>query len=202
VGVGPIHLGVERMQKVVLVRHASATGQEATAALTSEGRRQARVLADLLLPLQIQRVISSPFVRATESVTPFCLRAGLRLETDDRLVERVLSARDLPDWREHLRRSFDDPDYRLEDGESSRTAQARGASALRAALASGERCVLVTHGNLLALMLRSVDATVGFDAWSGLSNPDAYVLDVGDDGPSGFGRIWSDCPDGPANRRS
>jgi 2,3-bisphosphoglycerate-dependent phosphoglycerate mutase len=178
------------MQKIVLVRHATATGQEATAALTSEGQRQARVLTNLLLPLQIRRVISSPFVRATESVTPFCRRAGIRLETDDRLIERVLSDRHLPDWREHLRRSFDDLDYRLPDGESARTAQARGTSALRAALASGERCVLVTHGNLLALMLRSIDATVGFDTWSGLSNPDAYVLHVGDDGPREFSRLW------------
>jgi 2,3-bisphosphoglycerate-dependent phosphoglycerate mutase len=178
------------MQKIVLVRHATATGQAATAALTSEGQREARMLADLLLPLRIQRVISSPFARATESVTPFCRRAGLRLETDDRLIERVLSARDLPDWREHLRRSFDDPDYRLEDGESSRTAQARGISALRAALASGERCVLVTHGNLLALILRSIDATVGFDMWSRLSNPDVFVLHGRDQGPEGFNRIW------------
>jgi 2,3-bisphosphoglycerate-dependent phosphoglycerate mutase len=66
-GVRPINLGVEPMQTIVLVRHAAATGQEATAALTSEGQRQARVLTNLLLPLQIQRVISSPFVRATES---------------------------------------------------------------------------------------------------------------------------------------
>jgi len=178
------------MQQIVLVRHAAATGQDATAALTSEGQRQARVLADLLLPLRIQRVISSPFARATESVTPFCRRAGLRLETDDRLVERVLSAGDLPDWREHLRRSFDDLDYRLEGGESSRAAQARGTSAVRAALKSGERCVLVTHGNLLALILRTIDATVGFDMWSGLSNPDVFVLYVGAEGPSGFNRIW------------
>jgi 2,3-bisphosphoglycerate-dependent phosphoglycerate mutase len=148
------------------------------------------VLADLLLPLRIQRVISSPFARATESVTPFCRRAGLRLETDDRLVERVLGAGDLPDWREHLRRSFDDLDYRLEGGESSRAAQARGTSAVRDALKSGERCVLVTHGNLLALILRSIDATVGFDMWSGLSNPDVFVLSVGAEGPSGFNRIW------------
>ena len=49
------------------------------------------------------------------------------------------------------RRSFEDLDYRLEGGESSRTAQARGTAAVRAALASGERCVLVTHGNLLAM---------------------------------------------------
>jgi len=184
-------MGAEPIQKIVLVRHATATGQDANAALTIEGQRQARMLADLLLRFQIQRVISSPFVRATESVEPFCRRADLRLETDDRLVERVLSARNLPDWREHLRRSFDDLDYCLEDGESSRTAQARGTSAVRAALTSGERCVLVTHGNLLALILRSIDATVGFDVWSRLSNPDAFVLHVDDEGPRAFSRVWT-----------
>jgi broad specificity phosphatase PhoE len=117
-------IGTEPMQTIVLVRHAAATSQDANAALTIEGRRQANLLADLLLQFQIQRVISSPFVRAIESAEPFCRRAGLRLETDDRLVERVLSARqDLPDWRDHLGRSFDDPDYCLEGGESSRTAR-------------------------------------------------------------------------------
>lgn len=178
------------MAEIVLVRHAIATGQEADAALTIEGQRQASRLADLLLPFQFERVISSPFVRATETVEPLCARAHLRMETDDRLVERVLSARNVPDWREHLRRSFDDVDYCLEGGESSRTAQARGTAAVGAALASGERCVLVTHGNLLALILRSVDATVGFDRWAGLSNPDVFVLHIGDDGRQGFSRVW------------
>jgi 2,3-bisphosphoglycerate-dependent phosphoglycerate mutase len=178
------------MRQIVLVRHATAAGQEADAALTTEGHQQARTLADLLLRLEVRRVISSPFLRATASVEPFCRRAGLRAETDDRLVERVLSARNLPDWREHLRRSFDDLDYSLAGGESSRTAPARGTAAVRDALASGERCVLVTHGNLLTLILRSIDARVGFDAWSSLSNPDAYVLH-GDDGPRGFHRVWA-----------
>ena len=179
------------MHQIVLVRHAAATGQDALATLTDEGQRQARMLADVLWPFNIQRVISSPFVRATESVGPFCRRANLLVETDDRLVERVLSARSLPDWREHLRWSFEDLDYCLEDGESSRTAQARGTSAIRTALASGERCLLVTHGNLLALMLKSIDATVGYDVWSMLSNPDVFVLHVNDDGPHGFSRAWA-----------
>ncbi len=179
------------MQTIVLVRHATATGQDTNASLTIEGQRQARMLADLLLQFQIQRVISSPFVRAIESIEPFCRRAGLRLEADDRLVERVLGARDLPDWREHLRRSFDDLDYCLDGGESSRTAQDRGTSAVRAALATGECCVLVTHGNLLALILKSIDATAGFDLWSTLSNPDAFVLHIDDGGPTGFSRIWT-----------
>src|SRR5262245_45310957 len=104
------------MQSMVLVRHAAAIGQDANATLTIEGQRQAQLLADLLLQFEIQRVISSPAVRAVESVKPFCRCADLRLETDDRLVERVLSAQDLPDWRDHLRRSFDDLEYCLEGG--------------------------------------------------------------------------------------
>jgi hypothetical protein len=43
-----------------------------------------------------------------ESVELFMSRAGLAIETDPRLTERVLSGRSLPDWREHLRRSFED----------------------------------------------------------------------------------------------
>lgn len=179
------------MQELLLVRHAAATGQDASAALTAEGERQAQVLTDVLIRSGVQRVISSPFVRAMETVRPFCNRTGIQLETDDRLVERVLSGRDLPDWRDHLRQSFDDADYCLDGGESSRSAQARGLSALQAAQASGERCVLVTHGNLLALMLRSMDAAVGFDEWSKLSNPDAFLVQVDDEGLGRFSRVWS-----------
>jgi 2,3-bisphosphoglycerate-dependent phosphoglycerate mutase len=187
----------ESMPDVVVVRHAAASGQSSDAALTTEGQRQAAALAGLLLPLGIERVISSPSRRAIQSTAPFCARAGLRVELEPCLVERVLSARDLPDWREHLRRSFDDPEYRVGDGESSRAAQERGTAVLRAALASGRRCVLVTHGNLLALILRSVDASAGFDFWSRLSNPDAFIIHVDDRGPRGFSRIWQ--PGGPAS---
>ncbi len=183
-------MGPHHNQQLILVRHAAATGQDPAAALTAQGQRQALALAEFLLPRQIERVISSPFARAIDSITPFCRSAGLRLETDERLVERVLTSQQLPDWREHLRRSFDDPDYRLDDGESCCAAQARGTSVTREALASGQRCVLVTHGNLLALILRSIDSTVGFDLWSGLSNPDAFVIEADHEGPKRASRIW------------
>jgi 2,3-bisphosphoglycerate-dependent phosphoglycerate mutase len=132
-------------------------------------------------------VICSPFRRAVESIDPFCLQAGLRVEIDPRLVERVLSVGNL---REHLRRSFDELDYCLEGGESSRTAQERGMSVVHEALASSRRCALVTHGNMLALILKWADATVGFDFWSGLSNPDVFVLHADGHGSKGFSRVW------------
>jgi hypothetical protein len=39
-------MGLEPMQEIVLVRHATATGQDATAALTMEGQRQALMAAN------------------------------------------------------------------------------------------------------------------------------------------------------------
>lgn len=178
------------MQPLVLVRHAAASGQEATAPLTVEGHRQAQRLAEVLVPFQLERIISSPFVRAVDSIAPFCTRANLPVETDDRLVERVLNPPPEADWRVHLRRSFEDLDYALDGGESGRTAQARGLSVMRTAVASGRRCVLVTHGNLLALLLQSFDATFGFERWATLSNPDVFVLHDAGDGPTGFQRVW------------
>jgi 2,3-bisphosphoglycerate-dependent phosphoglycerate mutase len=181
------------MARVVLVRHAEATGQSADAPLSAIGQGQAQQLARLLCGFEIERVVSSPFRRALESVQPFAERSGLVVETDSRLVERVLSAQALPDWREHLRRSFEEPDYRMHDGESSRAAQARAVAAVLDAVAGGQRCLVATHGNLLALILQWVDAQVGYDVWAKLSNPDVFVIDVDAAGQRRFRRLWGEA---------
>lgn len=180
----------EALREVVLVRHAAATGQEPEAPLSAEGRRQAGLLAELLLPLGLERIVASPFRRALESVEPLAARSGLRLETDPRLAERVLSERSLADWREQLRRSFQELDLCLEGGESSRCARARGVAAVLAASAGTRRCAVVTHGNLLALILGWVDPTVGYEQWSLLSNPDVFLVQLDGQRPREFRRLW------------
>ncbi len=35
---------------------------------------------------------------------------------------------------------------------------------------------LVTHGNLMTLILKHFDASFGFKAWSQLTNPDIYLV--------------------------
>lgn len=49
------------MEEIVLVRHAAATGQEATAPLTIDGQRQARALDHFLRRFRIDGAICSPF---------------------------------------------------------------------------------------------------------------------------------------------
>lgn len=38
--------------------------------------------------------------------------------------------------------------------------------------------MVVTHGNLMTLLLRYFDERFGFEAWAALTNPDVYLVTV------------------------
>jgi 2,3-bisphosphoglycerate-dependent phosphoglycerate mutase len=177
------------LSRLVLVRHCESAGQAPEAPLTEAGRRQAADLAERLAPLGIDRVVSSPYLRARETIAPFAARAGLAIGTDERLAERVLSPGPVDHWRECVARSFEDPDHRLPGGESGRAVLARGWAAVVAALDGGHRLpVVVSHGQLLALVLHSIDPSFGFRGWESLRNPDVFLLERRTDASLAFAR--------------
>lgn len=179
------------MRHIDLVRHCKAEGQAPDAPLTELGRAQAEKLADFYAATPVDLLISSPYERAVRTIEPLASRMGIKLQLDDRLAERLLSAAELPDWRERLRQTYDDLDLVLEGGESSRGAMARAAAVVRDALERKCRhAVLVTHGNLMSLLLKHFDDRFGFREWEVLSNPDVYRLTFADEVPE-IRRIWS-----------
>ena len=167
------------VKRLFLVRHCESTGQGASAPLTATGQIQAARLADYLTTLGVELLVSSPYTRAQQSIAPLARRLRLSIEFDPCLVERVLSAAPLAHWREAVRQTFEELDLAWPGGESSRTAMARGRAAIDALFARPERTlVIVTHGNLMTLILRSFEAQFGFQAWEHLSNPDVYCIEV------------------------
>jgi 8-oxo-dGTP diphosphatase len=77
----------------VLLRHASAGDRvdwehdDHLRALDAKGRRQSAALVELLRPLGVRRVVSSPYVRCVQTVEPLAAALGLPLEQDHRLAE-------------------------------------------------------------------------------------------------------------------
>jgi len=123
------------MSKILyLVRHCQSTGQAPDAPLTALGQSQAVALVDWLGCVGIERLISSTYTRAYQSIVPLADHLGLAIETDKRLVEQTLSSIPLDDWRDHFAASFIDLDLCLEGGESSRTATNRAIAVINAAL--------------------------------------------------------------------
>jgi len=169
-----------------LVRHCRATGQEPEAQLTAEGRGQAEALTDFFKSMEVGHVISSPYTRAIQSIEPLAQAFSLPIQIDDRLAERVLSSEELPDWMAKLEESFSNLDLAFEGGESAKEAAERGAAALTEA---PDNTILVTHGNMMGLLLKKFEEAYGFEEWKALSNPDVYVLAFGEEETS-IKRLW------------
>jgi 2,3-bisphosphoglycerate-dependent phosphoglycerate mutase len=178
------------MPKLLLIRHCAATAQHPHAPLTAAGSRAAEALALRLRALSPDALYSSPYERAHATVRPFAALSGLPVRFDDRLRERVLSAEALADWQDHLRRSFADPDYRAPGGESIIEAQRRALASLADIAAEGHLLpAVVSHGNLIACVLLSIDAAFGFAQWQGLRNPDLFAVELDAGRPIGFLRL-------------
>jgi len=173
------------LKTIYLVRHCEAEGQAPEAALTLRGSRQAENLANHFIDLDIKRIITSPYVRAAQSILPLAELVGIEAEEDERLKEWRLSVSPLVDWQSFLKQSFSNLDICYEGGESAREAMTRGISVMRETLdAMGQgKAVIVTHGGLMTLMLKHFDDRVGFSEWASLSNPDVFLLSFTKEGP-------------------
>jgi 2,3-bisphosphoglycerate-dependent phosphoglycerate mutase len=168
-----------RVPRALLVRHCESTGPAPDAPLSARGEAQAVALAERLCAHPIDHIVSSPYARARGTIVPFAERTGLPVCLEPRLAERRLASElHAPGWREAVRRSFEDPHFRLPGGESGAEALARGSAAIREVLAAGHRLpVLVSHGQLLSLFLHSVDARFGYADWEALAMPDVFLLE-------------------------
>jgi len=169
-------------KKIYLIRHCETTGQSAEAELTERGFWQAEELAERLKDEQIKRIISSPYLRAVQSIEPLSRLKEIEIELDDRLVERKLSEGDLPDWLQKLENSFEDLDLKFNGGESSNEAMQRAIDVIENTSEYSDIVAVVTHGNLLALLLKYFNNEIDFEFWKNLRNPDIWLLDFTDRG--------------------
>ena len=140
------------MGKIYVIRHCLAQGQSLDAPLTQKGIEQADSLAEFFKDLKIDRIVSSPFLRAIQSIEPLSSRKSMTIEMDERLSERLLSTGDFPDWYEKLQATFVDMDLKYDD------------------------TLIVSHGNIISLLLKYYDKDVDFHCWKNLSNPDVFLL--------------------------
>ena len=77
----------------VLLRHASAgdrehwDGDDFHRPLDARGRCESAELVELLRPLGLRRVVSSPYTRCVQTVEPLATALGVQVELDERLAE-------------------------------------------------------------------------------------------------------------------
>jgi 8-oxo-dGTP diphosphatase len=101
-------VSAHRHTRLFVIRHADAGIRrdgpgDRLRSLVPEGRDRARVIADLLAPVAVGDIVSSPFTRCIQTVEPLAAKRGRPVETSDALAEPADVAAML-----HLLRSLPD----------------------------------------------------------------------------------------------
>ena len=174
--------------EIVLVRHAEAVPigtppwdvDDDQRPLSEKGLRDADELALELDPYHFNAVYSSPYARSLQTVGPTAARRSLEVQPLDDLRERRLTATQGDDWADRLAQAWADPDYAAPGGETGRAAQLRGLRALdllRARHAFGGRLLVGSHGNLISLILQSLEPGIDHAFHVSMPNPAVFHLE-------------------------
>lgn len=124
--------------------------------LTKKGYGDAQNLVKLFKDIKIDRIYSSPFKRAVDTVSPLAVNLQMDIMTVEDFRERRSDSVQTISMEELIRIQWKDFGYTLSDGECLREVQDRNIKALRETLENnkGRSIAIGTHGMALCTIIR------------------------------------------------
>jgi 2,3-bisphosphoglycerate-dependent phosphoglycerate mutase len=184
---------------IYMVRHAESPfefGQEKTRGLSPEGFEAAKRVAAYFTDVDIHYMASSSYTRASQTIQYIAEQKSLEIVEFEELIERSIKGLDYKaQWEElyeGIRMSFEDLDFALEGGESTREAQMRAVPVIERLLVEqqGKNVVIGTHGNIMTIIMNYFDESYGFDFWENTSKPDIYRMTFEGKRLKKIERVW------------
>lgn len=159
-----------KMTHVYFVRHAQPNynnHDDYSRELTEKGLVDSKLVTEYLLDKNIDVVLSSPYLRAVDTVKDFADSCGLSIEIIEDFRERKVDSCWIEDFYGFSKKQWEDFDYRLTDGECLREVQERNIAALRMVLKQykGKNIVVGSHGTALSTIVNYYDASFGFEQY-------------------------------------
>ncbi len=150
--------------------------------LTAVGLAQADDLAGPLVSVAPARFLSSPYLRAVQTVAPAAQALGLAVEPRAELRQWVSGIEPTPQWQRHYRYCWDNPEWSNAAGETHAALMTRAVDALGRAADEGKGCVTVigAHGTWIARALFGLGCAVDADFWFNMPMPAIYKVQLGE----------------------
>ncbi|MCP4604361.1 MAG: histidine phosphatase family protein [Proteobacteria bacterium] len=168
--------------KVFLVRHAQSSPSRVLPdpkwPLSEVGCNQAEALVRILAPLNISEFFTSPYVRCVATIDPFIRSSGTPVTRMEGLREHKIVDKFVNNFQKIWDRCWSDFDFSLDNCESSSAAQSRMRDAVMKICksSSADTIGISSHGNVIGLLLNSIDASFSVTQTQSLLNPDIVCL--------------------------
>lgn len=156
------------MTTIYFVRHAEPdynNHDDFFRPLTDKGLKDRIKVTNYLLDKKIDVVLSSPYVRAVDTVADFAKNAGLNIETIDDFRERKVDSVWVEDFKAFCKKQWGDFNFKLAGGETLNEVQKRNINALEGVLEKykGKNIVVGSHGTALSTIINYYDNTFNYD---------------------------------------
>ena len=155
------------MTHVYFIRHAEPNYKnhdDLNRELTEKGLRDRELVTAFFAEKKVDVVLSSPYRRALDTVSPMASRHGLQIQTVPDFRERKTDSVWIEDFDAFARRQWEDFSYKLSDGESLGEVQRRNISALNEVLElyAGKTIVIGSHGTALSTVINYYQPLFGW----------------------------------------
>jgi 2,3-bisphosphoglycerate-dependent phosphoglycerate mutase len=185
------------MTKVYLIRHAESfytkEDNDFDRPLTHKGSQDTEKIKDVFADRVVDHIISSPYIRAIDTVEKLAKDKNLPIELVSNFRERNVGKIDVPagDFKDFAKKQWGDFEFSREGGESLGEVQSRAIKALNKVLKKHpeKNIAIATHGTLLGTVLNYYDDDYDYQCWQGLKMPDIFVLKFNGENLKDFQRI-------------
>ena len=169
------------MTTIYFVRHAEPdynNHDDFFRPLTDKGLKDRIKVTNYLLDKKIDLVLSSPYVRAVDTVADFAKNAGLNIEKIDDFRERKVDSVWVEDFKAFCKKQWSDFDYKLTDGESLNEVQKRNIRALEEVLEryNGKNIVVGSHGTALSTIVNYYDNSFNYENFDAIIGVMPWVV--------------------------
>lgn len=166
------------MTNLYFVRHSKIeyTHDDHSRQLSEEGKKSVPRVTKAFKDIQIDQIVSSPYIRAVDTIKGIAETKSMNIRTYDDLRERKVSNVFIDDFQTYTKNQWHDFCFKLEGGESLREVQKRGSSVIDEIVIKnqGQNIVVGTHGTFLAVILKHYDDRIDYEFWRNLKMPDIY----------------------------
>ncbi|BES64106.1 hypothetical protein SANA_05450 [Gottschalkiaceae bacterium SANA] len=167
--------------RILLLRHAESffSSDERNRGLSESGVHAASVLVERYKDIfQPERIYSSPYRRALDTVKPLAKAWDRKIELDERLRERMSSETPLDDFTAFTKKQWLDHHFALLGCESLNDVAKRGKEMMMEVEAEnrGKTVLLSTHGTWMAAVMHAFNPSFGYSEWKKLKMPDLWEM--------------------------
>ncbi|MDR4943199.1 histidine phosphatase family protein [Bacillus wiedmannii] len=181
--------------KFYIIRHGESDSNDHVSPLNERGKVQAERLAEFLsnfTKFEGDIIISSPFLRASETAAILTARTDQTFCTDKRLEERNIGDYQGNDLWGALKNHFKDMEHKFPNGESNGEVVSRLNSLMEELKNSNHQNIfLITHRFTMMLLFNELDKNFDFDKGSLITNPDVYEINS-INGETAIKRLWNE----------